>query len=155
MVLASRGETFLENRYTNAGDRRARIGTNLQIKLNNPVLYIFPHLFNIWFQRNSLYNFFSPELITVYTRSMLNLPIFPTILHMKTKLYYKKCYLPPTNSSLGELLKIQMTSQPLKIWTHLGLKWGPDISIFQRVPRWSNYEGPATKTRILIKICKI
>lgn len=79
--------------------------------------------------------FFSPELITVYTRSMLNLPIFPTILPMKTKLYYKKCYLPPTNSSLGELLKIQMTSQPLKIWTHLGLKWGPDISIFQRVPR--------------------
>lgn len=76
------------------------------------------------------YTIFSPELIMAYTRSMLNLPILPQFFHMKTKLYYKKCYLPPPNSSLGELLKIQMTSQPLKIWIHLGLKWGPDISIF-------------------------
>lgn len=117
---------FLENRYTKVEDRRKRTDMNLHIKLNNPCSIYFS-LFSIWF-------FKSPELIMTYTRSMLNLPIFPQIFIMK-KIYYKKCYL--LNSSLGELLRVQMASQSLKIWTQLSLKWGLG-SIFQRFLRLSD-----------------
>lgn len=60
----------------------------------------------------------------------------------------------PINSSLGEVLKVQMASQSLKIWTHLSLKWGPD-SIFQRFPRLSDYGDPSNKTRTLTNIYKM
>lgn len=90
---------------------------------------------------------FFPELIMTYTRSMINLSIFPQIFIMKKiyyKIYYKQLTWGAFKSTDG--ISISKDLDPFK---------SEMDSIFQRFPRLPDHGGPSNKTRTLTNIYKM